>query len=232
MNTIASFFTTIQTKIKATNEVRNQYGKILSPDFNIFDFWYIDENKTSEILAHFLNPNATHQQGDTFLKLFLTHFDLDFDYTDKDKIDVYCEHITDNNRRIDIVICKNYYQKIIGIENKIYIGTSDQENQVTDYLRYLKKVTRDNDCLLYLSPKDKTVADHSISQEDLENYTNLNKLKTINYEDDIIQLIHLFALHCESDRVRYFLFEFERKLKKLFTGENYMDESNMITDYI
>lgn len=231
-NTISNFYTTIQTKIKATNEVRNQYGKLLSPDFNVFDFWYIDENKTSEILAHFLNPKASHHQGDIFLKLFLNHFSLDFEYSDNDEITVECEHITHNKRRIDIVIRKNKFENIIGIENKIYTWTKDQDNQVKDYLVYLNKATKDNYCLLYLSPNDKTISDLSLSTDEIENYTNLNRLKFINYEEDIIHLIHVFALHCESERVRFFLLEFEKKLKELFTGENYMDESKMITDFI
>lgn len=231
-NTISNFYTTIQAKIKATSEVRNQYGKILSPDFNFFDFWSLDENKVSEIIAHFLDVKGAHNQGDVFLKLFIEHFKLDFEYTNDDLISVKCEHITHNNRRIDIVITKNQFEKIIGIENKIYNWTSDQENQVMDYLNYLNKVTNDNYCLLYLSPKDKIISETSITKQDIENYTNANRLKVINYEEDIIELIHLFALHCESDRVRYFLLEFEKQLKEMFTGENYMDESKMITDYI
>lgn len=231
-NTIPNFYCTIQTKIKATNEVRNQYGKLLSPDFNVFDFWYIDENKTSEILAHFLNPKATHHQGDTFLKLFINYFSLDFEYSNTDEITVECEHITHYKRRIDIVIRKNKFENIIGIENKIYTWTKDQDNQVKDYLSHLSNVTQDNYCLLYLSPIDKTISDISLSKDEVENYTNLNKLKIINYEEDIIGLIHAFALHCESERVRFFLLEFEKKLKQLFIGENYMDESKMITDFI
>lgn len=233
MNTqLTTFYTVLKTKMTLTKEVRKQYGNILSPDFNMFDFWTIDENKTSEILAHFLNPEGTHHQKDTFLKLFIKHLNLDFQYTEEDIITVECEHITHNNRRIDIVIRKNDREQIIGIENKIYHWTSDQEGQVKDYINYLGKITKDNYCLLYLSPAGKEIAETSITKEDYENYTNLNKLKAISYEEDIIALIHLFALHCESDRVRYFLLEFEKKLKELFIGENYMDESKMITNYI
>ncbi|WP_431244233.1 PD-(D/E)XK nuclease family protein [Flavobacterium sp. P21] len=210
MKTITTFYSIIKTKIELSKEFRKQYGKILSPDFNLFDFWYIDENKVSEVIAHFLNPKETHNQNDTFLKLFINHFDLDFKYTDTDNIEVECEHITHNKRRIDIVIRKNQWEQIIGIENKIYIWTADQINQIKDYIDYLEKVTKDNYCLLYLSPASKIISETSLSKVDFENYTNLNKLKTISYEDHIIELVHLFALHCESDRVRYFLLEFEK----------------------
>lgn len=232
MQNLTTFYTILKTKISLTEEVRKQYGSILSPDFNFFDFWFLDENKVSEIIAHFLDPKETHNQKDTFLKLFVKHFSLDFEYSDNDNIAVKCEHITHNNRRIDITITKNRFEKIIGIENKIYTWTSDQDNQVTDYLNYLEKVTDNNYCLLYLSPADKVISEASISKKDLENYTNANRLKVINYEEDIIELIHLFALHCESDRVRHFLLEFEKKLKEMFIGENYMDQTKMITDYI
>lgn len=232
MENIKTFCTIIKTKMALTQEVRKQYGKVLSPDFNMFDFWNIDENKVSEIIAHFLNPEGAHNQKDTFLKLFMNYFNLEFKYNDEDIIKVECEHITLNKRRIDIIISKNEREQIIGIENKFYNWTDDQDNQVIDYINYLKQVTNNNYCLLYLSPIDKMISEKSISKEDFENYTNLNNLKSINYEEDIIELIHLFALNCESDRVRYFLLEFEKKLKEHFIGENYMDESKMITKYI
>lgn len=232
MNNIDIFYATVKTKMELSGEFRKEFGKILAPDFNFFDFWYIDENKVSEIIAHFLNPNETHNQNDTFLQLFISHFDLDFKYTDHDRITVECEHVIDNRRRIDIVIRKNEKEQIIAIENKIYLWTADQNNQIIDYIDYLKRVTNDNYCLLYLSPSGKTISETSLSKVDFEHYSNLSKLKLISYEENIIELIHLFAIHSESERVRHFLLEFEKKLKEQFIGENYMDESKMITNYI
>ena len=232
MSHISNFYDVLQTKTSLSKEVRNKFGKILSPDFNALNFWNLDENKVSEILASFLDPLGSHNQGDTFLQLFITHFKLDFSYNSTDLIRLECEHFTHNKRRIDIVITKNGNEKIIGIENKIYTWTCDQANQVKDYIEYLEDVTKGDFCLLYLSPSGKEVSNLSICEDDYIKYKNLGKLKKITYEQDVIKLIHSFALHSESERVRYFLLEFEMKLKEMFTGENYMDDTKMIKDYI
>lgn len=232
MSNLSTFYDVLQTKTSLSKEVRNKFGKILSPDFNALDFWNLDENKVSQILASFLDPLGSHNQGDTFLNLFINQFELDFKFNETDKIRVECEHFTNNNRRVDIVITKNDNEKIIGIENKIYTWTCDQDNQVRDYIDYLENATNDNFYLLYLSPAAKQVSNSSICLEDYEKYTNLGKLKKITFEEDIIKLVHSFALNSESERVRYFLLEFESKLKEMFTGENYMDDTKMITEYI
>lgn len=232
MSNLSTFYDVLQTKTSLSKEVRNKFGKILSPDFNALDFWNLDENKVSQILASFLDPLGSHNQGDTFLNLFINQFELDFKFNETDKIRVECEHFTNNNRRVDIVITKNDNEKIIGIENKIYTWTCDQDNQVRDYIDYLENATNDNFYLLYLSPAAKQVSNSSICLEDYEKYTNRGKLKKITFEEDIIKLVHSFALNSESERVRYFLLEFESKLKEMFTGENYMDDTKMITEYI
>lgn len=232
MSNLSTFYDVLQTKTSLSKEVRNKFGKILSPDFNALDFWNLDENKVSQILASFLDPLGSHNQGDTFLNLFINQFELDFKFNETDKIRVECEHFTNNNRRVDIVITKNDNEKIIGIESKIYTWTCDQDNQVRDYIDYLENATNDNFYLLYLSPAAKQVSNSSICLEDYEKYTNLGKLKKITFEEDIIKLVHSFALNSESERVRYFLLEFESKLKEMFTGENYMDDTKMITEYI
>jgi hypothetical protein len=228
---IEAFYSTVKTKVDITNQFRHLYGKTLSPDFNAFSFWHIDENKVSEILAFLLNPKGTHDQGDIFLKLFVQKFDLKFEYNANDKIIVKCEHITDKNRRIDILISKNDNESIIGIENKIYAGTADQNNQVIDYLAYLAGRSADY-CLFYLAPAEKRIGEHSLSKKDFESYTSEKKLRMISYEFDIIELIHSFALHCESERVRFFILEFEKKLRQMFMGEESINDNKFITGHI
>lgn len=227
---IQNFYSVIKTKIDLTNQVRTLYGKALSPDFNAFDFWHIDENKVSEILAYLLNPKETHNQSDIFLKLFIERFEIDFEYSNVNEVKIECEHTTHNNRRIDILLTDARNRKI-GIENKIYHGTADQNNQVLDYLSYLASCSKEY-CLFYLAPAEKRIGEHSLTLEDYEAYTSDNKLRMISYEFDIIDLVHSFALHCESERVRFFILEFEKKLKQMFMGEEQLDESKFIAEYI
>jgi len=98
--------------------------------FNFFQFvedkfWKITETKHSRILAFFLNPEETHGQGGTFLKLFLDK--LEFNTTDFNpkQWKVYVER---NN--IDILLQSD--QISIVIENK----SNGAENQYNQLYRY------------------------------------------------------------------------------------------------
>jgi hypothetical protein len=230
---IKNFYSIVETKIELTEQVRKLHGKELAPDFNSFDFWWIDENKVSEIISFFLNPNGKHDQGDIYLKHFLKKFNLQFfNFDNSDKINVKCEYRTDFDRRIDIVIIKNSFEQAIGIENKIHTTTKDQKNQLLDYSKFLNKKTDGNYCLIYLSPKGKVVSEDSITQEDKVNLENSNRLITLTYEDDIIQCIAEFSLLTVNVRVKAFLNDLEKKLKFMYMGEKNLDTEKIVANYI
>ena len=71
---IKNFYSLADTKIKLIEQVRKYFGKETSPRFNSFDFWWIDENKVSQILAFFLDPKQNHEQGDIYLRHFMKKF--------------------------------------------------------------------------------------------------------------------------------------------------------------
>lgn len=50
---IENFFSLAKTKIDLIEEVKKYFGKETSPRFNSLNFWKIDENKVSQILAFF-----------------------------------------------------------------------------------------------------------------------------------------------------------------------------------
>ncbi|MDD4453146.1 MAG: PD-(D/E)XK nuclease family protein [Proteiniphilum sp.] len=230
---IKNFFSLVATKKKLVEQIRYLYGKELAINFNSFDFWSIDENKVSEIIAFFLNPDGCHEQGDAYLRLFLKKFDLDFfNYSETDKISVHCESSTENNRRIDIVIVKNNYEKAIGIENKIYTWTQDQHNQINDYYEYLLEKTNGNFCLIYLSPASKEISNESISKENRFQYISDQRLKQLTYEDHLIECIREFGNITQNYRVKSFLCDFEKKLKKMYMGEENVNSKQVIKDLI
>lgn len=233
---IQSFLSLTETKIKLTEQVRKYYGKEIAPDFNSFNFWRMDENKVSEILAFFLDPNESHEQGDIYLKHFLKKFDLNFfQFTESDKIDVKCEFNTDNGRRIDIIIKKNEFEQAIAIENKIYVWTKDQQDQISDYADFLKRQTdekEDKFCLIYLSPQDKTISDYSISPDYKVDLIKGNKLKLLTYEEHIIDCIYDFCNLTQNIRVKSFLKDFEKKLRKIYMGEDNLNKEAVVTDLI
>lgn len=230
---ISNFFDIIDSRIKTIKQVRQYYGKELATDFNSFDFWDLDENKVSKIIAFFLNPNAKHEQGDVYFKHFLKKFELNFFTFDKnDYIEVICEKNIDDNRRIDIFIYNKSTKQAIAIENKIYIDTEDQDNQIKDYINFLIKATNNNYCLIYLCPQGKEISTNSISIEDQEKYSKENTLIILTYEEDMIDCIKEFADLTQNYRVKSFLKDFEKTLRRMYMGEENINIQNEIINFI
>lgn len=241
----------VGSKLDVAAEIRKIYGKTLAPDFNSFNFWHQDENKVSEILAFFLNPEGKHGQGDVFLKIFLEEL---HEWRSKDnlpkiqKLSTKCKLTTNkttfNNRYIDIDLTFENPLFVLGIENKIYDSTTDQDNQVEHYLEDLAKRDRETErercqegegpghLLIYLAPKGKEPGAHSISPETRKKHEQNGTLQILNYQEHFIPLIHRFSISCESDRVRYFLKDFESKLKQKYLNESYMEENQLIIGFI
>lgn len=228
-----NFYSILNTKISFVNDVKIQFSKTLASDFNAFNFWTVNENKVSEILSFFLNPLQSHGQNDLFLRLFLSRFNIDFDQLINSDIEVVTEKRTHNNRRIDIFISIDNGINIIGIENKIYEWTKDQAGQINDYLEYLKMYSKEKKfTLFYLAPKKKVISNNSFDIDFFRETYSENCLRFITYEDDIIPLVHEFAINSENDRVRSFLLDFERKLKNMYMGNSDINEKDIVKKFV
>ncbi|GEM_PF-757715 len=227
---INNFFSIAKTKIRLIEEVRKHFGKETSPRFNSFDFWWIDENKVSQIMAFFLNPNENHEQGDIYLKHFINKFKLNhFAYSEGDNIYVQCEYSTNERRRIDIVIINYSQDWAIGIENKINTQTVDQSKQLEHYNIYLSQRAKDY-CLIYLAPKDKEICENSMSNVLQKDLKLANKFQHLTYEDNLVECISEFAMVTESIRVRSFLKDFEKTLRIRYIGEKNMEAKEAIIE--
>lgn len=89
--------------LKIHKEYMEAYNHKLAIGFNVFNFFDVGENKTSEILAYFLNPKEKHAQGDVFLDSFLKLLPENVKTNNELRnAKVKCEYTIDNNRRIDI----------------------------------------------------------------------------------------------------------------------------------
>ncbi|CAD0220191.1 PD-(D/E)XK nuclease family protein [Chryseobacterium sp. JV274] len=221
MNDYISFFREIQAHSRFEIEYEKRHSKKLASKFNAMKFLHWNENKVSEILAFFLNPNENHGQGDIYLKLFKEELGLYFPYDTPEKVQVILEDSTFENRRVDIVLKNQDQSSILGIENKIYPWTKDQENQVEDYLKYLQYISNNHYQLLYLTPKSKELTEYSGGKE-IEKLIETGKLYLINYEEHIIPILKEFIKNTENERVRSFLVDFESQLI-----ENYMGKENL-----
>lgn len=224
-----NFYNILHTKVQFVNEVKKEFSKSLASDFNSLDFWNLNENKVSEILTYFLDPSNTHGQDDLYLKIFIKKFDISFSYQNLSDIEAMVEKRTESNRRLDIFITNNRSGDTIAIENKIYEWTKDQYRQIDDYLHFLNNYSKNqNFTLFYLAPSNKQISSWSFNDEEFTKNYKKDCLRFINYEEDIIPLIHLFAINTENDRVRSFLLDFERKLKKLYMGNFDINETEII----
>ncbi len=226
------FFKETKEKLDFLNKIEHFYANKLAVKFNLFHFMPWDENKVSEILAFLLDPNADHQQGNLFLALFIKQFELDFPYNETSKIHVEKEHSTLEKRRVDIVIAYDRNKHLIGIENKIYPWTKDQDGQVKDYLAYLSKMSSNGHYqLFYLAPKAKAISFASVG-ENLEALLAKRKLIMINYEEHLMPLLNTFAIHAENERVRAFIIDFELRLREAFVGNDHLTDHTLMINYI
>lgn len=226
MNNYISFFREIQTRSKFEIEYEKRHSKKLATQFNAMKFLHWNENKVSEILAFFLNPNEGHGQGDIYLKLFKEELGIHFLYDNPAKVQVILEDSTFENRRVDIVLKNQNSLQVIGIENKIYPWTRDQKNQVKDYLKYLESISKGNYQLLYLAPKSKELTEYS-GGKDIEKLIEAGKLYLINYEEHIIPLLKEFIKNTENERVRCFLVDFESQLIENYMGKENLDPGSL-----
>jgi hypothetical protein len=140
-------------QVKSLNDRYKKINELTGENFNVFRILKLESSEVrmhSAFLAELLNPNGSHGQRDTFLKLFLKSFCFKNNPIDSESCKVEVEKHTGFIRedgteggRIDIVITDNHNHQII-IENKIYAG--DQANQLYRYYRYSPKAD-----LIYLT---------------------------------------------------------------------------------
>lgn len=223
---IENILNVVKSRIEAHQKFKDAYNKQLAFDFTLFQFFSIDENKISQVLAYFLDVHQNHGQADIFLKEFLSS--LYEPKRDIKQIENVCEKVISNNRRIDIYIKLNNIT--IAIENKIW--ANDQTNQLKDYSNYLEKKSNGKYVLFYLNPYGTEPDEISIKSELKNKLITENKLKIIGYKQHIIPLINKWLSICEADNVSYFLKEFKKYLEIKFLGKNTINMSKELREII
>ncbi len=218
--------TIIKSKLEAHKQFKAEYNKQLAFDFNALNFFNPGENKISEILSFFLNPQQAHGQGDLFLNEFLktiNRSDIDFK-----SVSIYTEYIITNNRRIDLFIKLSNF--IIAIENKIW--AIDQPNQLNDYSAFLDKESNGNYLLLYLNPYKTNPSQQSIDIILREKLESENKFKIISYTTEIIEILNSWIAVCEADNVVFFLKQLKLYFKTKFIGNNTINMTQNLKELI
>jgi len=157
----ASLLQAVALRLASLREYRAMYDRELALSFDpIRQFWGLSENTSSAILAYFLDPKASHAQGNVFLREFLSFIAQKTDNAKlvelaEGRLDVKCEFVIPNpgpsdGGRPDIVLQFSSPDRFcIAIENKIW--AIDQERQLERYLEYLEGSYSGTHMLAYLT---------------------------------------------------------------------------------
>ncbi len=228
---IEQFFSVLQAKRESFAEFMRHFEPTLAPRFNLFDFIYPDENKLSEIIAFLLKQDETHGQGDKFLNIFLDAIGRSDIYNSTAKVECRLEKTTDmieaSRRRIDIELKVDDF--CLAFENKPW--ASDQDKQIEAYNEQLETCYGNRYLLIYLSGSGEDPSEESVSEEKREALKKSGHLKVFPYRD-FISCVNRFKMHCQSDRVRFFLQDFEDYLTIQFGGGVPMYDKEMIKEYV
>ena len=199
----------------------------------------------SQIIAHLLNPSASHGQGALFLQHFLKLVtnDRNWDHLNSKNVKVGTEHSTANNRRIDIHL-ENWGEQHfrLAIENKPYTG--DAELQVLDYLKDLDDKAGDF-LLVYISPDGKGPSEESLPQENRSEWEGKFRVMAYaksEYDQDetkdtadesfdfqrvnepLTTWFKICKKECDVDRLRWFLGDAEKFCNNTFGKSKSTDD--------
>ncbi|NLZ95198.1 MAG: PD-(D/E)XK nuclease family protein [Bacteroidales bacterium] len=233
-NDLNKFYSHASNEIRKVEQERRRLGRRNSPWFNPIDFWWIDERKVMQILAFLLNPSESHEQGDRYLSHFIKKFGLDFfTYQRRDKIEVKSSFLTNERKRIDLVIYKNSFEMAIAIVNRAAMNRNRLQRELEHYTDYLWNRTGDDYCLIHLSPADRRrVSPDRLSVEEQKELERSKKLKYLTYEEHLIDCVAEFGEITESVRVRSFLKDFEKTMRSKYMGEKDLEVREAMVEMI
>jgi hypothetical protein len=209
-----SFYSLLRAKLSIHEEASRRIAFFNAPDFTPFDYFWLDENALSNVVAGLLDVDGTHGQADLFLREFLTVMKLG-----SPKARRPCKVLTQAPLFassmlgfLDILI--DFGDFGIGIENKPWAG--EQIQQVERYCIALNQKYSGEFQLVYLSADGRRPA--SISEGLRMRLEEDKKLTALSYGDLQRWLRHC-ARMCEADKVRWFLRDFTQYLAKEFAKQ-------------
>ncbi|WP_268225830.1 PDDEXK-like family protein [Sinomicrobium oceani] len=186
--TLISSYTKILKSTSTILKHQHELAILKGETFNLFSILDLEtkENKThSAFLGELLNPNGSHHQGNTFLKLFLKIVKIE-NHLDVSTTSLCLEyHLGERNitnetgGRIDIYL-KDHLGKSVCIENKLY--APDQDKQIARYYNHNKR----NNKVYYL-----TLEGTPPSEESRGNKKKDTDFTCISYKEDVLEWLSL-----------------------------------------
>ena len=205
--------------------------------FNIFSALYKENDEVrlhSRFISVLLSPSSLHNQGDTFLKLFLKI--LSIENFELDNVLVFPDERSKSEyKEIDILIINRISKKAIIIENKIGAKDSNQigKGQLEGYFNLIQneeKIPKENILVFYL-----TLDGHLPSKESLGKYESLDAMNgnTIDYEHEIQNWLNLCLQECISKPfLRESLLQYINLIKKMTNNNSDIKERLEIRNLI
>ncbi len=222
---LQAFFTGLGPAVRIAQRAQAELDRRAATRFSLFDFFYERETDLSRIFGGLLDPDGTHGQGDTFLRLFLDEVREVVDREVHGRFPagnlrdsrVYLEHRTNTRRSIDIVV-RLRGDTWIGIENKPWAG--EQPDQISDYLKYLRTKAgpeTDSDAwLVYLSGDGKRPETVPDAPEDRMRCPTLPYRGAERSSPSLENWVEKCRAECEAERVRWFLTDLHEYIRKWF----------------
>lgn len=188
----------IELKYKMLNSQKEQFNI-----FSVLHHMYDERKLHSRFLSTLMNPEASLQFKDIFLKNFLTIVDIDVDLFQQ--VDVFPNQKDKKEYHdIDILIKEKSNKAAIIIENKIFAGDSNSDDgQLERYYNYIKnqqKVPREHIYVFYLSLDGHCPSDESLGKYRFiaVNEPSTEEIKStaikggcISYSNEILQWLDL-----------------------------------------
>ena len=171
------------------------------------------ENQHSNIIAFLVNPSEIHnhpEYGSLFLNMLK---EKGVGIEGKEIYKVFRENSTDELRRMDIFIETD--SDFIIIENKINAG--DQENQIKDYVEYVKKhyEVSNNVFVCYLTKFGVDPSEKSISKEQLDILRENNQFVSLSYSDDVLNWLNELKVKENEDVLKSGIIQYIDVVKEI-----------------
>ncbi len=222
---LAVFFSGLAAAVDVARVAQAELDRREATRFSIFHYFYERETDLSRVFKDLLDPAGSHGQGSRFLGLFLQEVcrgvysgqRASFPTSNFEGCRVYLEFVTDEGRRIDIVL-ELPGNRWVGIENKPWAG--EQESQVADYLQYLRgraASTKTGDAwLVYLSGDGRDPETLPHDNQERERCVTMGYRGTAQGTPSVEEWIRQCLRECGAERVRWFLKDLLEYLRRSF----------------
>lgn len=228
--------------LRDINIIRKKYEEreANEDNFNLFTILRKDSDERylhSRFISSLLDFRGPHKLGNTFLSLFLNVVRSKFEH-DEGNIDICPNNsIRSEYKNIDICLINKLKQQAVIIENKIYSGDSnhEEEGQLERYYGTLieeDKIPRDNIEVYYLTLDRHEPSDDSVGT--LKKFPELkDKVQCISYSLEILDWLKKCVKESyNKPSLRESIIQYTKLIENMTNNDTTIDERIELIDII